>query len=252
MNLEEDNVGAALLRRVGARQGGRARPPHRPRRERAGRRRRCSAASSTRSAARSTARAPIETAETPPARVQGAGRRRAPAGEGAAADRDQGDRLDDERRPRPARADHRRPRHRQDRDRDRHDPEPARPGRDLHLRRDRPEGLDGRAGVRAAQGRGRDGLHDHRHRAAPTRPRRSSGWRRSRAAAMGEYFMYEGKHALVHLRRPLQARGRLPAALAPAAPPAGPRGVPGRRLLPALAAARARRASSRTRTAAAR
>ena len=43
-----------------------------------------------------------------------------------------------------------------------------------------------------------------------------------------------------HLRRPLQARGRLPAALAAAAPPAGPRGVPGRRLLPALAAARAR------------
>ena len=35
LNLEEDNVGAALLRRVGAGQGGRARPPHRPRRERA-------------------------------------------------------------------------------------------------------------------------------------------------------------------------------------------------------------------------
>ena len=46
----------------------------------------------------------------------------------------------------------------------RHDPQPARPGRDLHLRRDRPEGLDRRAGVRAAAGRGRDGLHDHRHR----------------------------------------------------------------------------------------
>ncbi len=43
-----------------------------------------------------------------------------------------------------------------------------------------------------------------------------------------------------HLRRPLQARGRVPAAVAAAPPPAGPRGVPGRRLLPALAAARAR------------
>ena len=43
------------------------------------------------------------------ARVQGAGRRRPAAGEGAGADRDQGDRLDDSDRPRPARADHRRP-----------------------------------------------------------------------------------------------------------------------------------------------
>ena len=46
----------------------------------------------------------------PAARVQGARRRRPPAGEGAAADRHQGDRRDDPDRPRPARADHRRPR----------------------------------------------------------------------------------------------------------------------------------------------
>ena len=39
-----------------------------------------------------------------------------------------------------------------------------------------------------------------------------------------------------HLRRPHQARLRLPPDVAAAAPPAGPRGVPGRRLLPALAA----------------
>ena len=38
---------------------------------------------------------PIETTETPAARVQGARRHRAPAGEGAAPDRAQGDRLDD-------------------------------------------------------------------------------------------------------------------------------------------------------------
>ena len=38
---------------------------------------------------------PIDTDETRPLGVQGAGRRRAPAGEGAAPDRDQGDRLDD-------------------------------------------------------------------------------------------------------------------------------------------------------------
>ena len=42
------------------------------------------------------------------------------------------------------------------------------------------------------------------------------------------------------VRRPLEARGRVPPALAAAAAPAGPRGVPGRRLLPPLAAARAR------------
>ena len=68
---------------------------------------------------------PIETTERRPLEFKAPGRRRAPAGEGAAPDRRQGDRLDDERRPRPARADHRRPRHRQDGRRDRRDPEPA-------------------------------------------------------------------------------------------------------------------------------
>ena len=58
--------------------------------------------------------------------------------------------------------------------------------------------------------------------------------------AMAEHFLYDGKHALVHLRRPDQARLRVPADVAAAAPPAGPRGLPGRRLLPALAPARAR------------
>ena len=43
-----------------------------------------------------------------------------------------------------------------------------------------------------------------------------------------------------HLRRPLQARRRVPPAVAAAAAPAGPRGVPRRRLLPPLAPARAR------------
>ena len=44
-------------------------------------------------------------------------------------------------RPRPARADHRRPQDGQVDRRHRHDPEPAGPGREVHLRRDRPEGL---------------------------------------------------------------------------------------------------------------
>ena len=56
----------------------------------------------------------------------------------------------------------------------------------------------------------------------------------------------------VHLRRPVQARRGLPPALAAAAPPAGTRGLPGRRLLPALPAARARRQDERRPRAAAR
>ena len=49
----------------------------------------------------------IHTTETRPGRAQGAGRRPAPAGQGADADRTEGDRLDDPDRPWPARADHR-------------------------------------------------------------------------------------------------------------------------------------------------
>ena len=58
--------------------------------------------------------------------------------------------------------------------------------------------------------------------------------------AMGEYFMFKGKHALCIYDDLLEARRRVPADVAAPPPPAGPRGVPGRRLLPALAAARAR------------
>ncbi len=94
--------------------------------------------------------------------VQGPRRGRSPAGEGAAADRHQGHRLDDPDRPWTARADHRRPRYRQDRHLRRHDPEPEGSGRDLHLRRGRPEGLDRALGGGGAAARGRDGLHDHR------------------------------------------------------------------------------------------
>ena len=60
--------------------------------------------------------------------------------------------------------------------------------------------------------------------------------------AMGEHFLYNGKRRALRLRRPHQARLRVPPDVAAASPPAGPRGLPGRRLLPALAAAGARRA----------
>ena len=63
--------------------------------------------------------------------------------------------------------------------------------------------------------------------------------------AMGEYFLYNGQARALHLRRSLEAGGGLPRDLAPAPPSAGPRGVPRRRLLPALPPARARREAQR-------
>ncbi len=51
-------------------------------------------------------------------------------------------------------------------------------------------------------------------------------------------------HAL-HLRRPVEAGGLVPPAVAAAAPPAGPRGLPRRRVLPAQPAARALRQAPR-------
>ena len=69
--------------------------------------------------------------------------------------------------------------------------------------------------------------------------------------AMGEYFLYNGRPRGVLLRRPLQARRSLPRDLPAAAPAAGPRGLPRRRLLPALPAAGARRQAARRPSAAA-
>ena len=182
---------------------------------------------------------PIETDERARARDQGAGRHRPPAGEGAAPDRHQGDRRDDERRPRPARADHRRPLDGQDGDPRRHDPEPARPGRDLHLRRDRAEGLDRRADPRAAQGPRRDGVHDHRH-GARLRGRSDQVDGALRGLRDGRVLHEQGRPRARHVRRPVEARRRLPADVAAPAAAARPRGLPRRRLLPPLAPARAR------------
>ena len=60
------------------------------------------------------------------------------------------------------------------------------------------------------------------------------------ACTMGEYFRDNGQARADDLRRPVEARGGLPRDLAAAAAPARPRGVPRRRLLPALAPAGAR------------
>ena len=240
LNLESDNVGAVLFG-----------PWEHDRRGRHGQAHR-TACSRSRSATQLLGRIvdPLGNAarrqgrhrhrRDPPGRVQGPGRRPAPAGEGADADRPEGDRRDDPDRPRPARADHRRPPDRQDGDRDRHDHQQQGLRRHLGLRRDRPAHGDGR-------------------RRSPRRSRTPARWTTRSSSpppadeaapikfmapyagcAMAEYFLYNGKHALVRLRRPHQARVRLPPDVAAAAPPAGPRGLPGRRLLPALPPARAR------------
>ena len=183
---------------------------------------------------------PIATKAVLADRAAGAGRRGSAAGEGAAADRPQGDRRDGADRPRSARADHRRPSDGEDRRRDRRDPQPEGHGRHLHLQRDRPEAVDDRAGRAHARGSRRDAVHDRR--------RRRGG--RSGAAALhqpvlgvhdGRVLPRQRPPRAAGLRRSVEARAGVSRDLAAAAPAAGPRGVSGRRLLPALASARARR-----------
>ena len=118
LNLEEDNVGACCSASdTQVKEGDEVRPPGadhlgadrrraaRPRGQRAGRPGR---RQGRRSATAESDCAPIEQPVAPSVR-------RAPARDRAAADRHQGHRLDDPDRPRPARADHRRPPDRQDR-----------------------------------------------------------------------------------------------------------------------------------------
>ena len=110
-----------------------------------------------------------------PDRADRARRRRPPARQGADADGHQGDRRDDPDRPRPARADHRRPPDGQDRHRARRDHQPEGEGRHLHLRRDRAEELDGRAGRPDARGStARWSTRSSSPRAPPTRRRSST------------------------------------------------------------------------------
>ena len=168
---------------------------------------------------------PIETDERLALEIKAPGVDRPPAGQGAASDRHQGDRRDDERRPRPARADHRRPLDGQDGDPRRHDPEPARPGRDLHLRRDRAEGLDRRADPRAPEGPGGHGVHDHRH-GARVRGRSHQVDGALRGLRDGRVLHEQGRPLARHVRRSLEARRRLSADVAAPPAPARPRGLP--------------------------
>ena len=194
LNLEEENVGAVLFGewekikegdtckrtgRAARRAGGRG--AARPRGQ-------CARAPDRRQGRRSTpADAPVE--------FKAPGRRRAPAGQGADADRAQGDRRDDPDRPRPARADHRRPPDRQDRHRDRHDHQSEGHGRRLHLRRDRPEQSTVAQVAQTLEEAGAMRVHDRR-RGDRRRGGAAQVHRAVPGCAMGEYFLYSGRHAL--------------------------------------------------------
>ena len=148
-------------------------------------------------------------------------------------------------RPRSARADHRRPQDRQDHGRHRHDPEPAGSGREVHLRRHRPEGLHRRP--------------DGGDAAPSTAPWSTRSWSAPPAVRPGAVQVPRPLRRLRHgpaldgerrarphrLRRPVEAGRGLPPDVAAAAPPAGPRGLPGRRLLPPQPPARAGRQADR-------
>ena len=99
----------------------------------------------------------------PQDRGEGARHHRPQVGAPADADRHQGHRLDDPHRPRPARADHRRPPDRQDRRGRRRHHQSEGAGHALLLRGHRPEAVDGGRGRREAARDGRAGLH-HGHR----------------------------------------------------------------------------------------
>ena len=114
----------------------------------------------------------------------------------------------------------------------------------LHLRRHRPEALDRRPVRQGARGARRAGIFDRRrrHRLRPG----------ADAVPGAVHRLHHGRvlprqrHARRdHLRRPVQAGRRLPPDVAAAAPPAGPRSLSGRRVLSALAPARARRQDER-------
>ena len=148
-------------------------------------------------------------------------------------------------RPGPARADHRRPQDRQDHRRHRHDPEPEGSGREVHLRRDRPEG-------RRRSRRPSRTLEEHgamEYTVVVNAPAADEAVFKYLApyagCAIGQHWMDNGEAALVvydDLSKQAEAYRQLVAA---AAPPAGPRGVPRRRLLPAQPSARARRQAPR-------
>ena len=176
---------------------------------------------------------PIVTDASPAGRNHRPRRRRAAAGERAAADRHQGHRRDDADRPRPARADHRRPQDRQDGHRASTRSSTRRDSgvKCFYVAIGQKESTV--AGViEKLREHGRDGLHDRDRRPAPARPgpaavrrplRRHARWPSTSCTA--------GPARPDRLRRLVQAGRRLSPVVAADASPAGPRGVSRRRVL---------------------
>ena len=195
---------------------------------------------------------PIKADKRAARRRQGARHHSAQVGARADGDGPQGGRRADPDRPRPARADHRRPPDRQDRDRARHHPQSEaaqRAGRRedqalLRLRRDRPEALDRRAIREGARGTRRARIFHHRRRDR-VRSRADAVPRAVRRLHHGRIFPRQ-RHARGDLlRRSFETGRRLPPDVAAAAPPAGPRSLSRRRVLSPFAPARARRQDER-------
>ena len=172
------------------------------------------------------------------------------------ADRHQSHRRDDPDRPRPARAHHRRPRAPARR------PSPSTPSSTSATSRKRsaPSASTSPSAKRRARPRASSSSFASEGAleytivvdAPASAPAALQYLAPFAGVAIGEYFMDQGQRRAHHLRRPLQASRRVPRALAPLAPSAGPRSVSGRHFLSPLAPARARVPTSTKRTAAAR
>ena len=204
LNLDVRDIGVVILGDASADRGGPAGQAHRrdplgPGRRRLPRPGRQPARPADRRPGRDRLR------RAPRARAAGALGGAAPGGPRAAADRHQGHRLDDRDRPGPAPADHRRPADRQDHRLPRRDHQPARQLEDrrpeaagaLHLRRDRPEGLDDRA-PRADTLEEAGAMEYTTIVAAPASD--SAGFKYLApytGSAIGQHWMYQGMHVLI-------------------------------------------------------
>ncbi len=218
---------------------GRPRAPHRPHRRGAGGH---GAARPRGGRARPADRrqGPHPGQREPPRRAEGARHRDAQAGARAAADGHQGDRRDDADRPRPARADHRRPPDRQDRDRasTRSSTRRAANVFCIYVAIGQKQSTVAQVVDKLAQ----HGAMEYTIVVAATAsdPAPLQYLAPYAGCTMGEWFRDNGKHALIvydDLSKQAVAYRQLSLLLRR---PPGPRGVSRRRLLPALAAARAR------------
>ncbi len=162
-------------------------------------------------------------------RAYRAGRDRPATGSRASANRHQSDRFDDSDRPRPARADHRRPPNWQDRHHSGHDHQPEGRRHDLHLLRDRAKTLDDRAGGEDPDRRGRDGLH-HRCGRVSDRARDDAVRGALRRLRHGRILSRRRPARRLLLRRPFETRAGIPRNLPVAAASARTRGLSRRRV----------------------